>query len=223
MCFITFSCLWKQDNHWHHSGDKGERWADWDERQEVEWKERREVEKEVRETKRRKGWEARDRKQLTFMFLVNRKCHFELASLHPLLLHLTQGSPTTLASIPITQMWPPLFRHYFPASPFFYFYRSTAWPSFTCCHFHITDHHLCHIRTTLQLSTLIFFPQILTSNLFLPIPLFASLPFFLLANPPTFRSHLQCAFLGLSRWWDSYSLPDEALANGCWIMHGARI
>lgn len=128
MCFITFSCLWKQDNHWHHSGDKGERWADWDERQEVEWKERREVEKEVRETKRRKGWEARDRKQLTFMFLVNRKCHFELASLHPLLLHLTQGSPTTLASIPITQMWPPLFRHYFPASPFFYFYRSTAWP-----------------------------------------------------------------------------------------------
>lgn len=95
--------------------------------------------------------------------------------------------------------------------------------SFTCCHFHITDHHLCHIRTTLQLSTLIFFPQILTSNLFLPIPLFASLPFYLLANPPTFRSHLQCAFLGLSRWWDSYSLPDEALANGCWIMHGARI
>lgn len=151
-------------------------------------------------------------------------------------LPLTRGSPTTLASIPITRMGPPLSHHYFPCiTLFFYFYRSTAWPLVfiqVLLHFPvvISISQTITYATSGQLfsSPLWFFFPPSDSNLlpisspYLYLHLFPSL-FFLLANPPTLRSHLQWAFLGLSRWWDSYSLPDEALANGCWIMHGARI
>lgn len=178
------------------------------------------------------------------MFPANRKCHFRLASLfhslslsvasfwpearrpHLLLyLSLHSGRPQSVTS-PLTSVHQALL----------IFYRSCIWPP-------------AFIEVFLHLPVVISISQNFTyatsGPSFVSSPLWFFSPSEILSNLPPIPSHTYICIssflssspwlipypsphtfsvpcLGSSWWWDSYSLPDEALANGCWIMHGGQ-
>lgn len=101
--------------------------------------------------------------------------------------------------------------------------------SFPCCHFHITDPHLYATSGPSFVSSPLWFftsESSFTSSLFPPILVFAYFfsyffpPPWLIPHPSSHTFSVPC--LGSSQWWDSYSLPDEVIANGFWIMHGSQ-
>lgn len=236
MCSAAFSCLWKQNYHWRCSQEmegggrieKGHgRWSG---------RSRGKVEKVLRGFEIGKGWEGSGRMHLTFMFPTDKKCHLRLASLfHSLLLSLA-----SLWLLPISWLFlPPPIGHLssqFPASTSSHFNICTIWPlafiqaflhlppviSISQAPTHATSRPSFVSLPLLILCFWIFSLPSFPSHTFICISSFSL--FFSIANPPPHPSPHTSGVrsLGSRRWWGSYSLPDEAIANGCWIMHGRQ-
>lgn len=186
MCSAAFSCLWKQNYHWHCSQEmegggrieKGHgRWSG---------RSRGKVEKVLRGFEIGKGWEGSGRMHLTFMFPTDKKCHLRLASLfHSLLLSLA-----SLWLLPIPWLFlPPPIGHLssqFPASTSSHFNICTIWPlAFIQAFLHLppvisisqAPTHATSRPSFVSLPLWFFAFESLACPLSPPIPLFASPPF----------------------------------------------